>query len=140
MGQRILHRFEQPGREERLPQQRDFRIEQLVGLKVGLGVSGYVQHRYLGPAAYDALAQLAPIHDRHDQIGDDQVNVAGYGFEHVESGHAMRRLQHPIAGARQGAGEESADDFLIIHYQDGWWREGLAGLLQLGELQEGRPR
>src|SRR5439155_9296449 len=77
---------------ERLLEQADALIQHPVVANYVLGVARHVEHSSFWPKRGNALRQFAPVHDRHDDVGQQQVNRPGIRIGDPDGSSAVSGL------------------------------------------------
>jgi hypothetical protein len=82
----------------------------------GLAERGADQHRHVRRALLDRLAQHVAVHDRHLDVGDDQIGRAL--VEARQRLLAIGRAHHLVAGFLEDRGGVAVDERRVVDQQD----------------------
>src|SRR4051794_35918856 len=74
---------------ERLLQERDPRLEHTVMTDRRVGVAGDVEHERAGPHRRDGRRDVGAAHARHDDVGDEQLDLARVAPQELDGGRAV---------------------------------------------------
>src|SRR5690606_20970732 len=109
----------EPFRAERLLDEGDVGVEHASLRDRVPGVAGHEEHAQAGAQRRELLGQLAPVHLRHDQVRDEQVERARLPRRQRQGLASVLRGDHALPLADQDPLCESADRGLVLHEQDG---------------------
>ena len=84
----------------------------------GIGVAGHVEHERARAHARHRLRDLRSAHAGHDDVGDEQADVAGVAAGELDRGRTVGSLQDGVPARLQDLGDELADDRLVLDEQD----------------------
>jgi hypothetical protein len=113
-----FYRFDQLLQTEGLRQKAEILSFGQVFSERVLGVARYENDLGLDPA----LAQFAEhgwaIHFRHDDVGNDKIDLSAVLFDDLQRLAARGRLQHGIAARGKSPRSESPDRLLVLDEED----------------------
>ena len=109
-GQRVLDRAQQGGARERLLDEGEVAGPRAVADEHVLGVPRHVDDAQVGVALDGHLGELLAGHARHDDVGDEHVDLLPRGERLLAAG----RLGHLIAVRREDPAGLAADRLLVL--------------------------
>ena len=83
-----------------------------------VGVAGHEEDDGPRPHRRHGLRDLGPAHAGHDDVGEEQVDVARVAACELEHGGAVGGLQDGVPVRLQDLGHQLADDRLVLDEQD----------------------
>ena len=109
------------------------------------GVARHIEHPGFGPHRGEAVGKFTPVHARHDDVRQQQVNRAWVSCRKLKGGHAVVGFKHGVSLLGQILARNVAEGIFIHHHQDDFaeWpgRSFLNCVLDGNRLARGRdPR
>lgn len=101
---------------ERLGEQRDAVVEHAIVDDGVASVAGGVKNPDPRPFFLNGISKLTSAHLRHNDIGEDQIDL-GVPLQKKKCLHTACRLQHGVAEFVQTFGGHGADMFIVLHHQ-----------------------
>ena len=83
-----------------------------------VGVARHVEHAHVGAKIDEARRELAAAHLRHDDVAEQQVNVAGDAGGDRECVLAVVGVDDLVATAAQHVADQRADLDLVLDDED----------------------
>jgi len=108
----------QVGLGERLFHQRHIGVEPALGGQHGLRVAGHEQHLDPGLDHPHSFRHLLAQHLRHDDVGDEQMDLAGMVAGHVQGLRAVGGGDHLVAVTGEDPLRHLTQGHLVLHDQD----------------------
>ena len=113
-----LHGFDQLLQTEGLRQKaKILALGQVFGEGI-LGIAGHENDLGLDTASAQFAEHGRAIHLRHDDVGNDEIDLAAILFDDLQRVQARGRLQHCVAARGESAGAERPDRLLVLDEED----------------------
>jgi hypothetical protein len=87
----------------------------LLGVDPFVGVSRHVEDTNLWPFLQETASHLRSFKPGHDNVREQQVDVAMLGVAHVECSQAVGCLQDRVTVVAQDAGHQAAQALVIFN-------------------------
>ena len=103
---------------EGLLEQPNTRVQRAVAPDHIFCVTGHIENFRIGTNFRNSLRELAAVHARHYDVGEQEVNYSFMGHCNLQRHCAIRRLDHAIALLLQKLPGKIAKVGLILDHED----------------------
>ena len=110
----------QCGKSKGLLEEGDALVQRAVVADVVLRVARHVQHSHIGASRSNSVGQFAPVHSRHDDVRQQQVNGAFVCLGNLDGGGAVGSIDHAVSLVLERLAGQAAQVFFVLYEQNGF--------------------
>ena len=82
------------------------------------GIPGHEEHLHVRPSASQHIVELPPVHLRHHDVGEEQVDMVAIRFRDGTTAIRIFRRGHAIAKAFEHPAGEGPHFLVVLHHED----------------------